>query len=74
MSVAASLRTDNRSLLWLLGLGTFAIGIDAFVVAGVLDHIASDMQVTPALAGQLITIFAVSYAVLLRSARGFWEA
>ena len=64
MSVAASLRTDNRSLLWLLGLGTFAIGIDAFVVAGVLDHIASDMHVTPALAGQLITIFAVSYAVL----------
>lgn len=59
--------TDNsrsRPLLWLLGLGTFAIGIDAFVVAGVLDEIARDLATPVAGAGQLVTIFAVSYAVL----------
>ncbi|MHC2295827.1 MFS transporter [Rhizobium mongolense] len=55
--------TRSRPLLWLLGLGTFAIGIDAFVVAGVLGEIARDLATPVAGTGQLVTIFAVSYAV-----------
>lgn len=54
--------TRSRPLLWLLGLGTFAIGIDAFVVAGVLGEIAFDLATPVAGTGQLVTIFAVSYA------------
>ncbi|ABC21601.1 MFS transporter [Rhodospirillum rubrum] len=53
----------NKPLLWVLGLGTFAIGTDAFIVAGVLREIADDFAVSGAAAGQLITLFAVSYAV-----------
>lgn len=63
-AVAEESRLGNRLLLWLLGLGTFAIGIDAFVVAGVLGEIGADLSVSASAAGQLVTIFAVSYAVL----------
>jgi predicted MFS family arabinose efflux permease len=63
-AIALADETSSRSLLWLLGLGTFAIGIDAFVVAGVLGQIAHDFETPVASAGQLVTIFAVSYAIL----------
>lgn len=63
-SIAVADDARSRPLLWLLGLGTFAIGIDAFVVAGVLGEISSDLNTPVAGTGQLVTIFAVSYAVL----------
>lgn len=63
-SIAISDDTRTRPLLWLLGLGTFAIGIDAFVVAGVLGEISRDLSTPVAGTGQLVTIFALSYAVL----------
>lgn len=63
-AIASTDDTRSRPLLWLLGLGTFAIGIDAFVVAGVLGEIARDLRTPVASTGQLVTIFAVSYAVL----------
>ncbi|MEU3567229.1 MFS transporter [Kitasatospora sp. NPDC036755] len=47
-----------------LALGTFAVGTDAFVVAGFLPAMAADLRVTPATAGQSITVFAAAYAVL----------
>ncbi|WP_084523949.1 MFS transporter [Nocardia inohanensis] len=47
-----------------LALGTFAIGIDAFVTAGLVAPIATDLHVSTAAAGQLVTVFAFSYAVL----------
>ncbi|WP_085044272.1 MFS transporter [Ensifer aridi] len=65
MTVAEiTVQPRSRFLLVLLGLGTFAIGIDAFVVAGVLSAISSDLSVSTAASGQLVTIFAVSYAIL----------
>ncbi|TDD33531.1 MFS transporter [Saccharopolyspora elongata] len=48
----------------MLALGTFAVGTDAFVVAGVLPEISADLQVSIAEAGQLVTVFAIAYAVL----------
>src|SRR5882724_7604167 len=46
-----------------LALGAFAIGTESYVVAGVLPTIASDLGVTLPLAGQLITAFALTYAL-----------
>jgi predicted MFS family arabinose efflux permease len=46
-----------------LALGAFAIGTESYVVAGVLPTIASDLGVTLPIAGQLITAFALTYAI-----------
>src|SRR5438270_287861 len=46
-----------------LALGTFAIGTDGYLVAGLLPNIATDMKVTVGVAGQLVTLFAITYAV-----------
>ncbi|MER6916115.1 MFS transporter [Streptomyces sp. NPDC000594] len=50
---------------WLvcLLLTTFVIGTDDFVIAGVLPEIGSDLDVSTAAAGQLVTVFSVTYAV-----------
>ncbi|KJS62115.1 MFS transporter [Streptomyces rubellomurinus] len=47
-----------------LALGTFAVGTDAFVVAGFLPSMAKDLHVSSATAGQSITVFAAAYAIL----------
>ncbi len=57
----ASRRINWRILL--LTLGMFALGTDAFVVAGVLPVIARQMRVTEGLAGQLVTIFSLAYGL-----------
>ncbi|MEU5401766.1 MFS transporter [Streptomyces sp. NPDC005963] len=50
---------------WLLCLflTTFVIGTDDFVIAGMLPEIASDLNVSEAAAGQLVTVFSVTYAI-----------
>ncbi|MFG1604784.1 MFS transporter [Actinoplanes sp. NPDC049265] len=47
-----------------LALGTFAVGTDAFVVAGFLPAMSASLGVSAATAGQSVTVFALSYAVL----------
>ncbi|MEV0704389.1 MFS transporter [Saccharopolyspora sp. NPDC050389] len=58
--------TRNRGLTapLVLALGTFAVGTDAFIVAGFLPAMADSLEVTTAAAGQSVTAFAVAYAVL----------
>ncbi|REF38278.1 MFS transporter [Thermasporomyces composti] len=51
-----------RSLL-VLALGTFAVGTDSFVVAGVLPEAAAALGVPIGTAGWLITAYAFAYAV-----------
>ncbi|GGW88654.1 MFS transporter [Streptomyces lomondensis] len=46
-----------------LALATFAVGTDAFVIAGLLPAIAADFDVSIAAAGQLVTAFALTFAV-----------
>jgi predicted MFS family arabinose efflux permease len=58
-----------------LALGTFAVGTDAFVVAGVLPQISADLRVGIGEAGQLVTVFSIAYAVLspvLATLTGNW--
>lgn len=53
---------DRRLLI--LALGMFAMGTDNFVVAGILPSVAESLQTTVSLAGQMVTIYALSYAVM----------
>ncbi|MBR0932995.1 MFS transporter [Bradyrhizobium jicamae] len=50
------------SVLW-LATAAFAIGTEAFVIAGLLPVIAADLQVSLASTGQLVTVYALTYAV-----------
>ncbi|MBA2897480.1 MFS transporter [Nonomuraea soli] len=45
-------------------MGNFAVGTGMFVTAGLVEPIAHDLDVSPAAAGQMMTVFALSYAVL----------
>ncbi len=49
------------ALYW-LALGTFAIGTEGFMIAALLVPIASDLRVSVAQAGLLVSIFALAYA------------
>lgn len=53
----------NRLAVYLLAIGAFITGTAEFVVSGILELIASDLQISIAAAGQLITIYSISYAV-----------
>jgi predicted MFS family arabinose efflux permease len=49
-------------LTW-VALGTFATGTESFMIAALLPGLASDLSVTLTAAGQLVTAFALTYAV-----------
>jgi predicted MFS family arabinose efflux permease len=53
---------NSWTRLIFLALGAFTIGTESYVVAGVLPTIASDLGVSLAIAGQLITAFALTFA------------
>lgn len=48
--------------LYWMAVGSFAIGTEGFMVAAVLPAMSSDLAVSVAVAGQLMTIFALTYA------------
>lgn len=52
---------QNRLLM--LALGTFAIGTDSYVVAGILPQVAQSFAVSVAAAGQFVTVYSFAYAV-----------
>lgn len=49
-------------LTW-VALGTFATGTESFMIAALLPGLAKDLSVTLTAAGQLVTVFALTYAV-----------
>ncbi|SHG72157.1 MFS transporter [Massilia sp. CF038] len=53
---------DRRLLV--LAAGMFAVGTDSFVVAGILPQVAASLGVSIPLAGQMVTLYALSYALL----------
>ncbi|MFI5698133.1 MFS transporter [Kribbella sp. NPDC051586] len=75
------LMLDTRPATWrrpvaVLSLGAFAVGTDAFVIAGMLPDISASLDVSVAAAGQLVTVFAISYALLapvLAAFTGNWS-
>lgn len=53
---------SNAPLYW-LALGTFAVGTESFMIAGLLPGMAVDLAVSVVTAGQLVTVFALAYAL-----------
>jgi predicted MFS family arabinose efflux permease len=53
---------DRRLLV--LALGMFALGTDSYVMAGVLPQLARTFDVTIGVAGQMTTVYAVTYALM----------
>jgi predicted MFS family arabinose efflux permease len=49
-------------LTW-IALGTFATGTESFMIAALLPGLAKDLAVTLTVAGQLITVFSLTYAI-----------
>lgn len=53
----------NSWKIYILAIVSFLVGTSEFVIAGILDVVASDVGVTVAAAGQLITVYSLSYAI-----------
>jgi predicted MFS family arabinose efflux permease len=53
----------DRGALYTLALGTFAVGTEGFMIAAILPSIAGSLKISIQAAGQLVTIFALTYAV-----------
>ena len=54
--------TSLAPLYW-LALGTFAVGTESFMIAGLLPDIATDLHTSIVATGQLVTVFALAYAL-----------
>lgn len=66
---------NYRPLIW-LAVATFSTGIDGYVLAGLLPAIAGELHVVEAVAGQLVSVFALTSAVaapLLSAVTSRWE-
>jgi hypothetical protein len=73
-------RSASRPLgtvgLLALSVGTFTLGVDGFVLAGLLPQVSSSLHVSAGTAGQLTTIFALVYALgspLIAATAGTWD-
>ena len=53
---------NSMSALYWMALGTFAIGTEGFMIAPLLPNLAQDLSVGLVAAGQLVTVFTLSYA------------
>jgi len=60
-STPANLR-QFAPLVW-LALGTFATGTESFMIAPLLPGLSADLSVSVTVAGQLVTVFALTYAL-----------
>ncbi|MBK5959241.1 MFS transporter [Rhodoplanes elegans] len=54
---------SSKAPLYWMALGAFAVGTESFMIAAVLPDIAADLAVSGQAAGQLVTIFALTYAL-----------
>ncbi|ADP81125.1 major facilitator superfamily MFS_1 [Pseudofrankia inefficax] len=60
----------------MLAAGTFTLGVDGFVLSGLLPSIATDLSVSVSTAGQLTTLFSITYAVgspVIATLTGRWD-
>jgi DHA1 family inner membrane transport protein len=67
------LRTTD---LLVLSVGTFTLGVDGFVLSGLLPQVAASLRVSLSTAGQLTTLFALVYALgspVIAAFAGNWD-
>jgi predicted MFS family arabinose efflux permease len=58
-----------------LAIGMFAMGTDSFVVAGILPDVAASLNTSVSVAGQMVTVYALSFAVMapvMAAVAGAW--
>lgn len=55
--------SKNQLIIILLALGAFVTGTSEFVVSGILEIISLDLDVSISIAGQLITVYSLFYAL-----------
>jgi predicted MFS family arabinose efflux permease len=55
--------SQSMARLYWLALGTFAIGTEGFMIAPLLPDLARDLSVSLVTAGQLVTVFSLTYAL-----------
>ena len=53
----------NFKAIFLLSLGMFALGLDAYIVAGIIPNISHTFNSTPSIVGQSVAIFTLCYAL-----------
>jgi len=63
MAAAPAIPAFRSAPLYWLALGTFAVGTEGFMIAALLPGIAGDLSVSVQAAGQLMTVFALTYAL-----------
>ena len=56
--------TSDRLLIPTLSVCNFVIGVGAFGIIGLVEPLGTDMDLTPVQTGQLLTVYAVAYAIL----------
>jgi DHA1 family inner membrane transport protein len=72
----AATRTLRTTHLLILSIGTFTLGVDGFVLSGLLPQVAASLHVPASTAGQLTTLFALVYAVsspAIAALAGAWD-
>jgi predicted MFS family arabinose efflux permease len=55
--------TPPTTPIYWMAVGTFAIGTEGFMIAPLLPRLAGDLSVSVAAAGQLVSVFALTYAL-----------
>ena len=55
---------DNKMMFVIFMIGTFTVGMAEYVVTGLLTQIAGDMKVSISSAGLLISVYAISVALI----------
>ena len=59
---SSSTSSPSLAPLYWLALGTFAVGTESFMIAGLLPDMAADLHTSIVATGQLVTVFALAYA------------
>ena len=75
-AISAAPRALRTADLIALSTGTFTLGVDGFVLSGLLPQVAASLHVSASTAGQLTTLFALVYAAgspVIAAAAGAWD-
>ncbi|MEV6901405.1 MFS transporter [Amycolatopsis sp. NPDC051372] len=72
----SSVSTSGSSRNAVLAFGAFGVGTSGYIVAGLLPSLVSELHVSATAAAQLVTSFAIAYAIgspLFAAVTGRWE-
>jgi len=75
-TTTAPRRTLRTRDLAILAVGTFTLGVDGFVLSGLLPQVSASLHVSTSATGQLTTLFALVYALgspIIAAAAGNWD-